>query len=334
MEGHGRFDLYGNQLPVPPEQQIDFITAVVAIVVEFGFFPCVESGFQGFDDDQVLEEIADQRIPRRLRGRFDTEQVGSQSDVGEIDFRRFDDALAEVLEIGIQPEDGVRRFQYRQPFLQRGARHAQVAGQRVEVQYLADAAGQQAHEVFEIRQPSDVYHLPDVALDVSLTVAAVKPGRVDVFVVQPRHESLVDVRVPRAADAGGFEFRYRQGQQAQEGGSAGQGLGNRFLQTQLVAARENELPAFPAAVGEDLDDGQQFGYALDLVDDDGRRKLGEEGVRIAQGKLARIGRFQVRIGVPGEMHPCQRGFARLTRPDDGHHGEFRRCCRKLAGDLS
>lgn len=224
IKGHGRFDLYGNQLPVPPEQQIDFITAVVAIVVEFGFFPCVESGFQGFDDDQVLEEIADQRIPRRLRGRFDTEQVGSQSDVGEIDFRRFDDALAEVLEIGIQPEDGVRRFQYRQPFLQRGARHAQVAGQRVEVQYLADAAGQQTHEVFEIRQPSDVYHLPDVALDVSLTVAAIEPGGIDVFVVQPWHESLVYILVPRAADAGGFEFRNRQGQQAQEGGSAGQGL--------------------------------------------------------------------------------------------------------------
>ena len=334
IESHGRFDLYGDQLPVPPEQQVDFIAPVVTVEIEFGFFPRVESVFQGFDDDHVLEEIADQRVPGRLRWRFDTEQVGSQSDVGEIDLRRFDDALAEVLEIGIQPEDGVRRFQHRQPFLQRGARHAQVACQSVEVQHLADAAGQQAHEVFEIRQPSDVYHLPDVALDVSLTVVAVEPGRIDVLVVQPRHESLVDVLVSCALDAGGFEFRYRQGQQAQEGGSAGQGLGNRFLQTQLVAARENELPAFPAAVGEDLDDGQQFGYALDLVDDDRRRKLGEEGVRIAQGKLARIGRFQVRVGVPGEMHPCQRGFARLPRPDDGDNGEFCRCCCKLAGDLS
>lgn len=101
-----------------------------------------------------------------------------------------------------------------------------------------------------------------------------------------------------------------------------------------MAARENKLPAFPAAVGEDLDDGQQFGYALDLVDDDGRRKLGEEGVRIAHGELARIGRFQVRIGVPGEMHPCQRGFARLTRPDDGHHGKLRRGCGQFSGDLS
>ena len=132
----------------------------------------------------------------------------------------------------------------------------------------------------------------------------------------------MDVLVPRASDAGGFEFRNRQGQQAQEGGSAGQRLGDRFLQAQLVTARENELPAFPAAVGEDLDDGQQFGYALDLVDDDGRRKLGEEGVRIAHGELACVGRFQVRVGVSGEMHPCQRGFARLPRPDDGDNGEF------------
>ena len=95
--------------------------------------------------------------------------------------------------------------------------------------------------------------MPNVALDIGLTVISVQARRIDFFAVQARHKALIDQFVARVGDAGCFEFCYRQGQQAQEGRASGEGLSNGFLQTQLVAAGENVLPALPAAVREDLD---------------------------------------------------------------------------------
>ena len=63
-----------------------FVAFIVAVKVEFRLFARVESGFQGFDDDHVFKEIADQWISGSERGRFNAEQVGRESDIGKIDF--------------------------------------------------------------------------------------------------------------------------------------------------------------------------------------------------------------------------------------------------------
>ena len=66
----------------------------------------------------------------------------------------------------------------------------------------------------------------------------------------------------------------------------------------------------------------ELGYALDFVDDNGGWVEREETAVIVFGKFARLGIFEIDIGMPGEAGLGQRCLARLPRADNREHGEF------------
>ena len=92
----------------------------------------------------------------------------------------------------------------------------------------------------------------------------------------------------------------------------------------MLGASQHELPRHAAPVDGTLQVGKQLGTALRLVYERAAGILAEETTRILLRKPEQVGILQAGIRLGREHLPCQRGLARLARPDDRHDLELAR----------
>ena len=83
-------------------QQINLIVVAVLPKIKARRFTCIQPVFNQFRNDRILEQTAALVIRLNLTGRVDGEQVASQCRVVEVEFRTFDDALVDILIVGLQ----------------------------------------------------------------------------------------------------------------------------------------------------------------------------------------------------------------------------------------
>jgi len=137
-------------------------------------------------------------------------------------------------------------------------------------------------------------------------------------------------------DVGGFQLADGKGQEVEEGGAAGEGLGNCAAELQLVGAGEDEAAVAVFGVDDALDVAEEVGDSLDFVEDGRAGKLGEEGFGIGGGEVAGLGNFEVGVGGFVANGLGESGFSCLARTEEGDDRVFgEEClefCRDLAGD--
>ena len=77
---------------------------LVAKVVQLAPPARIQLSLHDFASDEALEQRAQERRLLQLRLRLDAQQMTGNAGIGDIDFRRLDEALAEVFEIRSFPE--------------------------------------------------------------------------------------------------------------------------------------------------------------------------------------------------------------------------------------
>jgi len=103
----------------------------------------------------------------------------------------------------------------------------------------------------------------------------------------------------------------REGKEGKDRRSSGQGLANRGMERGLVAARQDELPCLTALVNPSLKIGQEFGSALDLVEDGAGGECSEENLWDRRERPS--GHRGLRAtDTPGGGRPSVRGSSSLT----------------------
>ena len=121
-------------------------------------------------------------------------------------------------------------------------------------------------------------------------------------------------------------LRERERVQGQHGGAAGQRLGYRLHQQQVVRASDDETSRAPVLVDQHLDVRQQFGGALDFVDNHAVR-LRKQSARVLESLHPHVGRFQGDVEMVGEFRADQGGLSGLPGTGQRHH---RIGCGRLA----
>jgi len=201
---------------------------------------------------------------------------------------------------------------------------------------------QKTLELGEVADLAQGTHVPlDMGLDVAgvpemkvasgirhkLGVAASKESLPEILGRQRLSGSGPAIRLPyqrRINPARSLSSGHRQ--QVEDRRTPGERLGDPFVEEQVLGSGEQELSG-PAAVFVDefLDVGEQAGYELDLVVDDGRRKAGEKGPRVSLGGRPNVGRLEGDVAVAMPEQVLQQGrLSGLSRAGQ-HDG------RKLRG---
>ena len=118
--------------------------------------------------------------------------------------------------------------------------------------------------------------------------------------------------------AGGGEFGEGEGQQGEEAGPAGEGLGDGLDEIELAGAGEEEAAGAWVVIDGALEVGEEGWAALDFVEDGLGAEVAEESAWIVGGEGAGIGVFEGEVGGVGGGESGEGGFAGLTRAcDDG-----------------
>ena len=96
VETDGRLDFIEiNAAPVL-HKQIDLKPPIVPHKVHVRLKPPVEARLENVSNDHVLENAAEHGIAINLRRLADAEQMATDADIREINFRRLDEPLAEI----------------------------------------------------------------------------------------------------------------------------------------------------------------------------------------------------------------------------------------------
>lgn len=82
-----RLDFDPDERSLLPEKQIDFVPVAVPEEGETARQTLIVSRLEQFEDDEILEDLADEWIARELLLRLNSEQISEQTSVREVDFR-------------------------------------------------------------------------------------------------------------------------------------------------------------------------------------------------------------------------------------------------------
>jgi hypothetical protein len=141
----------------------------------------------------------------------------------EVELRRLDQALGEVVVVGLQQEHHVAGLEDRHPGARGVVGDPGVHRELRQVEELSGAAGAESDEPLKGSQVADVDELADIAFQVGLNVPGVPHSGVELPVVdgrvQPAPEHLVEVGVVVTVDLCG-----RKGQELHQGDPTGQRL--------------------------------------------------------------------------------------------------------------
>lgn len=265
---------------------------------------------------------------------MDAKQKGGETNVGEVDLGRLDHPLLHVLEKRGQLEHHVGGLENGNPVSDRRGGSAHVVAQRGKVDDLSHPAGQQGQEFLKQRQIAQLNQGADIPLDVGLEVAVEKPAGFQALFVEPGEKTAADQIEGLTWRIVTADFTKGKRPKGQHGRPARQRLTDRLVELRLMAAGQDEQPAFSGFVDHALDIGEQNGKPLHFVQYATSFHLCEEATRVGLGRHADVRIFQGKIWSVGERHPGQGGLARLPRPEDGHHGILGGGSQQFLGDVS
>ena len=107
------------------------------------------------------------------------------------------------------------------------------------------------------------------------------------------------------------------GSRAQQCRAAGERLVYGIGEPELLVARQHEEAVPSQFVGQYLQVGQEFGDALDLVQDGAFAQTGKKAPWVGFGEFSLVGRFQIDVFEMREGGAAQGGLAGLPRPGHG-----------------
>src|SRR5437867_5888500 len=122
--------------------EIDFQALLVPKEIEFPAFALVHLGFDNLGCDKTYKDRSGTRGPRQRDSIFDAQQVTNQTGIEEVEFWRFNQALAEILKEGLDEHDLSCDFQDAEPLRHGRHRNAQRRGDVRLIENLARPAGQ------------------------------------------------------------------------------------------------------------------------------------------------------------------------------------------------
>ena len=248
----------------------------------------------------------------------DAQEMGQQSGIIEVDLRRLDQALAQVLGPGGQHHQEVEGLEEREVAFHRHEAEAQIPGQVGQVQGAAGADGQGRQQPGDFLDALDFRKLAQVPLHEGGEVAIEPPrpligrGPLERFGktapgtrgedVPPVHglrgkvpggalEAGIDEAGPRAKD-----FPLGQRPEGQDFHSPRQAVRHLGEDHDIGGSRQDEAPGPSVPVHGSLDGEEQLGHPLGLIQEGGPGKVLDETHRIPPGP--RKARQVVEGGVP------------------------------------
>jgi len=127
--GFAALDFDGQEFIGDRIEDIDLMAGAVTKEAEVIPQPAVESIFQEFHEDHVLEQISAQGMMLEMSAALEAQEISGQADVVEIDFWGSNETLPNIGVIGLEEKDDKARLKQRQPFPGRRMRDARVASQ-------------------------------------------------------------------------------------------------------------------------------------------------------------------------------------------------------------
>ena len=316
-------------------QQVHLVAVAVAVEIQRRRSAAIRLLLEELHHHEVLEQLPRERVPIRLPGAFDAQQVAQQADVGEVEFGRFHLPFAEVLEVGRQTEDDVGSLQDGQPVADGLAADSDIVRRRGVVHQLPRPTSKKPQKALEGRQVLEIDELPHISFDIGSEVVGQSDCRSLPLVVDARQEAMADiVRKGVEADAGDGEFADGKRIQGQQRRAPGQGLGNVFAQQQLTGSGAHELPvAFSRSTTTWMwlssSGARWISWRTTLPRNCPRNALGSSCARCRTSGDSRLA-----VPVVRQLHRRQGGLAGLPRPENGHHGIIARQPYELVCDLS
>ncbi len=237
-----------------------------------------------------------------------------QTRVDEVELRRLDETLPEVLVERRHQQDLARDLEDRQPLRDRRHRDTERRCEIAAVQHLATATGDQRHESPKRRQVPNRCDRPNVAFEVGLDVGT-KPG-------SGGSGALDNLGEPSAKERNPGAFRQRERQQVKERHPPGHRLGDPSHERRLLRAGQQPLPLeLWSTVDPGADVGQQLRRILYLVENDGSPQIVEEAARILPDTRDNVGVLEQKVaGVRKEMLE-ERRLAGSAGAGDEHRRE-------------
>lgn len=220
----GAFDFDKVYAAVFFDEEVGLKSAVVAEIPEILTEFAVEVVLDEIHHDEVFEETAAEGVAGDLGGRSYAEEVGGESDVGEIDFRGFDEAFAEVAVKWVEVVDDEACFEHGEPAFEGFGVGADVPGEGLEIDDLSYATRKETEKRLEGVLIADLDELADVALDIGAVIFFVCVGRVETVGIDSREKSAVDEIVARRGETGGGKFFNGEWEEGDESGSSGERL--------------------------------------------------------------------------------------------------------------
>src|SRR5690606_6376950 len=214
----------------------------------------------------------------------------------------------------------VRRLANGDPRFHRVHCDAKVPCKLGETNQIRAASGQRSKEALELREVADLAHGANVTLEIRLDVGAIPNlhvafGRAEELWVATAKEVAPDLGYgwrPRKRRPSGailpwkrrsgttLDLAPREREELENGGAAGEGLGDLLEEKKILRAGEDVL-ALPPPVGIDplLHVGEQVRRILNL-DEDRRRRVGiEKAPGVRRRRAADIGKLERNVAGMG-----------------------------------
>ena len=188
-------------------------------------------------------------------GSSQTGHMAKRPHIGEIDLGGLDEPLPHIREVRAEHDHLVRRFEHRQPGLDRVDRDPDVPCDVGEIQELSAPGCQDLQEALESREIPDLPEGANISLEIGLDVTAMPQGDIALGMREGLRVSASQKRLPErpvgeapGGSRGGCAYRFpRQGkiraalclapgerEQAEHGGAAGQGFADVLRERQVL----------------------------------------------------------------------------------------------------
>ncbi len=96
IDSRSAFDLYRDEFETVVNDDINLIAALVTPEIEVGRQSAVRTTFEEFSDHPCLEQGASLRMDEKLLHILDSDQIGGEAGIVEIELRGLGEAFAEV----------------------------------------------------------------------------------------------------------------------------------------------------------------------------------------------------------------------------------------------
>jgi hypothetical protein len=227
----------------------------------------------------------------------DADQPGGQTRVAKVELRGLQEALGEIGEPGLDPEDQVAGLEDGEPRIGRHPRDPGIGGERRDVDKLADPPGTEDKEALEGGEIVDAQDLAHVPLHIRGHEVLEPVCSGNAAIMDTRKQSLLKQRL----DSGDWlsrrtEFTEGEREQGEQAGPSREALRDGIQHLELAGTREKQSAGLRVGIDFSLEVGEQGRTPLDFVEDGLGTELAEESPRILSGEAAGVGILQREVG--------------------------------------